>query len=105
MFTKVTTDGGMCCSYNMQDIFRDSQYSELLRELQKSDQNDSGSNSHFSTSKHFISSQARRVMKYPEMILLDQEKNKRKYPEKMILDSMNQEKNLIIERKNQKVTP
>ena len=76
----------------MQDIFRDSQYSELLRELQKSDQNDSGSNSHFSTSKHFISSQARRVMKYPEMILLDQldqEKNKRKKPEKK----------LVIERK------
>ena len=88
MFTKVTTDGGMCCSYNMQDIFRDSQYSELLRELQKSDQNDSGSNSHFSTSKHFISSQARRVMKYPEMILLDQldqEKNKRKKPEKKLV--------------------
>ena len=35
-----------------------------------------------------MSSQARRVMKYPEMILLDQldqEKNKRKKPEKKLV--------------------
>ena len=42
MFTKVTTDGGMCCSFNMKDIFRDSQYSELIREMQHSDRNGSG---------------------------------------------------------------
>ena len=48
MFTKVTTDGGMCCSFNMKDIFRNSQYSELVRDLQTSDQNDSGSHiNHF----------------------------------------------------------
>ena len=41
MFTKVTTDGGMCCSFNMKDIFRDSQYSQLLREMQQSDRNGS----------------------------------------------------------------
>ena len=42
MFKKVTTDGGMCCSFNMKDIFRDSQYSELIREMQTSDRADSG---------------------------------------------------------------
>ena len=74
MFTKVTTDGGMCCSFNMKDIFKDSQYSELIRDLQNSDQTDSGSYQlklTFEMSEYFLSSQ---VLRSRQVSKTDQER-------------------------------